>query len=201
MTVSSTGVLLLSGGLSRRFGGDNKLLAAFGGKPLAGHAAQTLSSCGFAHLMAVVPPGEAALRSLYRDYGFGLVETPAPENGQAESLACGIRAFANLSVSAVLVALADMPLVPASHFRALAEALGEGDAAASVVAGRRQPPVIFSSGCFEALSRLTGDRGGREVLVGLANVMDVPLAERLAVDIDTPADLDRCNRDCHDRDA
>jgi hypothetical protein len=58
-------------------------------------------------------------------------------------------------VDAVLVALADMPMVPPAHFAALVAAF-DGDRIASQCARQVLPPAIFGAGHFAALRALSG---------------------------------------------
>ncbi|HUG12942.1 MAG TPA: NTP transferase domain-containing protein, partial [Opitutaceae bacterium] len=57
----------------------------------------------------------------------------------------------------------------------------------------RGPPVIFPSAFFNELVALSGDSGARDVHRRHADaVHTVPFPDGV-VDIDTPADLDRCD--------
>jgi hypothetical protein len=68
-------------------------------------------------------------------------------------LAQGVAALED--VDAVLVALADMPMVPPAHFAALVAAF-DGNRIASQCAGQVLPPAIFGAGHFAALRALSG---------------------------------------------
>ena len=87
----------------------------------------------------------------------------------------------------VLIALADMPLVPADHIRALVAGF-DSDCIGTNAGGVTMPPAIFGSRHFAALTRLTGDRGGGMRLAGAPQVV---LDLTLALDVDRPEDLAR----------
>jgi molybdenum cofactor cytidylyltransferase len=87
----------------------------------------------------------------------------------------------------VLLALADMPLVPAAHIHALV-ARFDGDRIGTAADGVTMPPALFGRAHFPALAALTGDRGGALRLTGAPLV---ELAPDLALDIDRPEDLAR----------
>lgn len=175
-------LVLLAGGQSVRFGGP-KLIAPLCGKPLALHAATMLSAMPFAARYAVIGPDVPDLAAL----GFHTVPLDPPGAPQARSLALGVEAARKGGARAVLVALADMPLVPAAHIRALVSGF-DGDRIATSSDGVSMPPAIFGHIHFAALAALDGDRGGA---VRLKGAPTVPLDPRLALDVDRPEDLAR----------
>jgi len=175
-------LVLLAGGQSARFGGP-KLIAPLGGKPLALHAAEMLAALPFAVRYAVIGPDVPDLGAL----GFRTVPLDPPGAPQARSLALGVAAAQAGGARAVLVALADMPLVPAAHIRALVGGFA-GDRIATMAGSVTMPPAIFGAAHFAALTALDGDRGGA---VRLKGAPTVPLDPALALDVDRPEDLAR----------
>lgn len=121
---------------------------------------------------------------------FSVVELDCERPLQSRSLASGVAAAAAAGARAVLIALADMPLVPTRHFAALA-ARFDGDRIATSVAGTVTPPAIFGSSHFGALRFLEGDKGARSLLEGAPVVA---LEEIDAIDIDLPEDMQRAER-------
>ena len=87
----------------------------------------------------------------------------------------------------VLVALADMPLVPTEHIHALASTF-DGDRIATSAGGITMPPALFGARHFPSLTALGGDRGGSALLKGAPTVA---LDPALALDVDRPEDLAR----------
>jgi molybdenum cofactor cytidylyltransferase len=175
-------LVLLAGGQSVRFGGP-KLMAPLGSKPLALHAAGMLAALPFATRHAVIGPAVPDLAAL----GYQAVPLAPLGAPQARSLALGVAAAMAGNPRGVLVALADMPLVPPAHIHALASAFDE-DRIATSADGVTMPPAIFGSRHFTALITLDGDRGGGSLLKGAPTV---PLDPALALDIDRPEDLAR----------
>ncbi|OYU35356.1 NTP transferase domain-containing protein [Novosphingobium sp. PASSN1] len=175
-------LVLLAGGQSARFGGP-KLIAPLGGKPLALHAAAMLAALPFAARFAVIGPHAPDLAAL----GYQTVPLDPPGAAQARSLALGVAAAQASGARAVLVALADMPLVPSAHIRALVEAF-DGERIATSAGGVTMPPALFGAQHFAALTALGGDRGGASLLRGAPTV---PLDPALALDVDRPEDIAR----------
>jgi molybdenum cofactor cytidylyltransferase len=186
-------LVLLAAGLSHRFGTEDKLAAPFRGRPLAHHAADTLAGIAFAERFVVVGAGPSVLAGR----GFTLIANPVPEVGQSRSVALGVEAARAAGARAVLIALADMPLVTIGHIRRL---LMRYEDAHSIVASgdgaRRAPPALFGRAHFDALCDLEGDGGARALL---ARAAIVPVTPGELADIDTPTDLAGLQRDQGDR--
>ncbi len=178
-------LVLLAAGRARRFGAD-KLAQDLAGKPVAHHAAAKLARLPFATRIAVCSAATPPLAAL------GYVIVPLEPEGAplSRSIALGVAAAQASGAAAVLLALADMPLVPQAHFRALVEAF-EGSPLATLAGDTPMPPAMFGRASFAALRRLTGDRGARD-LIAMADTL--PLDRLFALDIDTPDDLVRAER-------
>lgn len=176
-----TCLVLLAAGLSTRFGAADKLAQPVGGRPLAMHAAETLVTIPFLARIAVVA-GDTSLP------GYRTVLNPHPEAGQSGSLRLGVAAALEIAPDAILVALADMPLVTADLIRRL---LVTADGPAAIVAShdgqRPQPPALFGSDHFAALLETSGDQGARDLIRSGNFVQADP---RELIDVDAPADLE-----------
>lgn len=119
-----------------------------------------------------------------------VVENATWMEGQATSLLLGIQAATSAGADAVLVMLADQPLIDSD---ALAKLIGVFDEKHRLVAshysGTIGAPAIFGSEFFNDLKRLSGDQGaGKWLRERGEEVTSVDLAEA-ATDIDTPDDL------------
>lgn len=172
-------MVLLAAGRAARFGAD-KLAAPLHDRPVGAHAAAMLAALPFGQHIAVVR-GDAPWVQ-----GYTRVPLDAPDAPQGRSLALGVAAARAGGADAVLVALADMPLVPRAHIAALLAAC-DGDRIASRAGdGTVMPPALFGARHFAALEALTGDRGAGALLRDAPFVTLPPGTER---DIDTPADL------------
>ncbi len=84
-----------------------------------------------------------------RDFPVTLVRNPSPDDGQPSSVRVGLAAL-SAKLDAVIVALADQPMINAQDITALIGAFKKrGDAAMVVprVAGEPGNPVIFEAAC------------------------------------------------------
>ena len=172
-------LILLAAGRSERFGSE-KLVAAFSGRPLWQWAARAAQEAGFRHLYFVtsedstVEPPERWTRVVNRQAALGM----------GSSIAAGVAAAS--AHRRVVVALADMPLVPPSHLRLLA---GQRGAVFTRQAdGSEGSPAGFDREHFAALQGLSGERGARSLPLGETAIIDPPSPQILS-DIDTPTDL------------
>ena len=175
-------VVLLAAGQSRRFGDTDKLASCVGGLPLGRHAARMLGAFPFAAHIAVT--GDVAPD--YEADGFVRIVNAAAASGQGGSIRLGVAEARLHDVDAILIALADMPLVPAEHVSALL-ALHTGPA--SIVASKDDhpgPPALFGRDWLDTLAALEGDRGAAGLL---AKAVLVACPDGALLDIDTPADL------------
>lgn len=181
--------ILLAAGRGARFGGD-KLLAALPDGTMLGAAAARAMMRVLPRVVAVVRPGDVALRRCLEEEWVDVVECAEAARGMGRSLACGIGAAPE--ADAWLIALADMPYIKDSSYRRVAQALAGGaELAAPSHRGQRGHPVGFGAGFGAALLALDGDRGARELFsahAGEARLIEVDDAGVLQ-DVDTPRDL------------
>jgi len=184
-------VAVLAAGQSRRFGPQDKLAAPFGEALLGEQAVRTLGGLACAHRWVIAASADHPCSPAWSAAGFAVAVNDQAEVGMGTSLALAARLAIEASADALLVALADMPLVPAAHFAALlarAVALGPEAMVASEVAGVRSPPAVFGRNHLAELAKAGGDRGARHLL-GQADPLICP--PHWLADVDDPAALAR----------
>jgi molybdenum cofactor cytidylyltransferase len=164
--------LILAAGQSTRFGSDKR--------------------------QALLPDGRCMLEAVITCYRqvFDSVELVVNEQadlGMGHSLACGAQALlAHEELSGVVIGLADMPAVSPATLMDVSQTL----------AGRMQPVVPVYQGhlgqprglprkWFDALSRLIGDQGARQLLDWRQAVPVHVNDPGILQDVDTPQDMDR----------
>jgi CTP:molybdopterin cytidylyltransferase MocA len=189
MPTTVAGILLAAGGGSRL--GRPKALVEIGGQTLAARGADLLRAGGADPVVVVTGAAPVDLPKVT------LVDNPGWRTGMGSSLIAGLRALAGQprSCRAVVVALADQPLIGAEAVRRLiaAHAAGAPVAVASYGGRPRNPVLIDRAYWPELLATTTGDAGARPFLRAhpdLITAVDCTGTGR-PDDIDTPEDLAR----------
>ncbi len=192
MQIESLSLALLAAGGSTRYGPGNKLLGSLNGKPLIAHAALTLSGMSFFEQVAICRAEDIEIHSLLEAAGYRIVINPNAADGQSTSVKAAAQAALSCGAAGLMIALGDMPAVPESHFRALADALDPAfgrDVTASLCAATniRQPPACFAKSQLEALLKSQGDKGARNII---ATAHCVTASAEALKDYDRPGDFD-----------
>jgi molybdenum cofactor cytidylyltransferase len=182
------GLVLAAGGASR-FGGA-KQLAELNGRPLIEHAVEAMLAVPAIERLIVVLGSNAELihRRAHLDEVEVVVADDWPE-GVSASLRAGVRA--TLDADALVITLADQPLIPPQVIAAVLDRIEmRAPAARATYAGRPGHPVLIKRELFEAVLALAGDAGARDLLErsGVVQVECGHLASD--VDVDTRADLE-----------
>ena len=188
------GCVLLAAGESTRFGGENKLLAAVDGTPMVRRSARTLLDANAAEVVVVVGHQRGAVREALAglDVEFRRVESYAA--GQSESVRAGVDAARRAGWDAAVFALGDMPFLDPSTVDELLRAYARtgGSIVAPTYRGRRGNPVLFDAIHFDALARVSGDRGGRRIVDEHPDAVLVDTDDLGVVrDVDYEAELER----------
>lgn len=185
--------VILAAGASRRYGSP-KQLARYRGETLVARSVRLAQEAGAEVVCVVLGYRAGPIRRALREggatpVGTSTVRNPRWRDGMGRSLACGVRAL-DRSARAVLVCLADQPLLTAEDLVTLVAAWRASPRAmvASRYAGKLGVPAIFPRAHFRALNSLSGDRGAQELLASSHDVIGVPIP-LAAVDIDEPRDL------------
>lgn len=183
--------LVLAAGSASRFGAT-KQLAEIDGVPLVRRATDAAAAVCGNHVAIVVGHDWRAVSEAGLATGGFLVCNERYADGLGSSIARGVRSLRHVA-DAVLVMLADQPLVTADHLRTLVTAWsGAGDEIiATEFDGSLGPPVLFGRDCFDELASLTGNSGGKQLLSDVRFRTRSVDFEPAAFDIDTPEDLAR----------
>jgi molybdenum cofactor cytidylyltransferase len=183
------GGLVLAAGSGSRFGGP-KQIAELRGRPLIEHAIDAVAAVPAIERIVVVLGAEADLVRARADLsGTEVVVAVDWEEGIAASLRAGIEALAD--ADAVLITLADQPLITPQVIAAVLDRIdSSAPAARAIYAGRPGHPVLVKRELFGDLRALEGDSGARDLLelAGVARVECGHLASDH--DVDTRAALE-----------
>jgi len=187
--------LLLCAGASTRFGGPKLMALARDStrqreERVAVLAVRNLiEGCGNA--LAVIRPGDGALRHALTEEGCAVLESQRSRDGMGESLADAVAATSG--AAGWIVALGDMPFISPDTIAKVRAQLEIGALLAAPVdaQGRRGHPVGFGSTLRQALLALRGDSGARLVVSHHHDAMvPVPVDDAgIFMDIDIPQHL------------
>ena len=178
-------LILLAAGRSERFGARDKLTEDFLGKPLAFHVVTALEAVPFRERIVV----QNGTMLDFAARGYRVIHNDRPEIGMSSSVKLGVASARAGGAEAVLIALADMPRVTATHVYRLLDGADGSDAVVASSDGTRPcPPALFGAGRFDTLLALDGDAGARAMIAGGKHI--VAAAHEL-LDIDRPEDLER----------
>jgi CTP:molybdopterin cytidylyltransferase MocA len=182
---------VLAAGRSRRFG-RSKQLEDFEGEPLVRRAAELAREVCGDRTVLVAGHESAAVIEAAGDAPRYLAVNERYADGIGGSIALVARAVSHVA-DAVLLLFADQPLITAGHLRTLIDNWSGADdeIMATAFSGTVGPPVLFPRGAFEALGKLSGDKGAKSVLEDPTFKLQAIPFEDAAVDIDTPADVER----------
>jgi molybdenum cofactor cytidylyltransferase len=176
-------VAVLAAGLGTRFGGG-KLETPCAGKPLGRWAIEAVEATGLGAGTVVTGPEGVSFAA-----GWTALLNPEPERGLGSSLALAAKAALERGDAALLVLLADMPLVTADYLRELAGSTAP--AATRQPDGRPGVPAVLDRALLEAAATMTGDRGAGPLLAG-ATLLHPPAGSLR--DVDTAEDLEEIER-------
>lgn len=189
--------VVLAAGTSARFGTENKLLAPLDGEPLIRRTVRTLRATDLSPLTVVVGHEAERVTAALAEMDLEVVSNPAFEAGQATSVRAGVERVRDRA-DAVLIALGDMPTVSVETVELLVDAYRSGvaDALAASYDGQRGNPVLFDETFFDDLTGVTGDVGGRKLLLKSDRSALVETDDPAVLrDVDRPEDLDSLSDD------
>ncbi len=184
--------LVLAAGTSTRMG-RNKLLLDLGGEVVVHRAVRQAIAAGLDPVIVVVGHEAERIVPVLADLACHTVRNDQPERGVNRSLWVGMEALPE-STPAVVVILADMPLITSEMYAALVERY-RSTALPLVVSefdGVTAPPTLYDRTLFGQLGAPDGDGCGKRVIQSnreRAAVLQWP--SELLTDLDEPADYER----------
>lgn len=179
------GAAVLAAGASRRFGEEDKLAQPFRGRPLGEHVVEAIPVDRIAEddRWIVVSRLGHPCATAWQAAGFQSVVNTDAMQGIGTSVSTAGMLAIDADLDGLIIALADMPLVPREHFGALIDAFADpSDIVCSSNGASRTPPAIIGSEHFSALAQQSGDTGARDLLAR-GQTIDCP--SEWLIDIDT----------------
>jgi len=188
--------IILAAGGARRLGRPKQLLH-FGQGTLLQHVLEAVLASPVAQAVLVLGAYaeeiKATLQPFRAEARLRVVENPLWEMGLSSSLRAGLAAL-EPDIAAALIVLADQPNITADLIaQLLAERARTGARlVAPAYRGERGNPVLFDRTLFAELAAVSGDQGGREVVMRhQAELATVEVATKAVfLDIDTLTDYE-----------
>lgn len=190
------GAVLLAAGAGERIGRRPKCLLELGGVPLIRRQLIALSGAGVDEVVVVLGHHAEAIEPVVQTFPVTLVRNPDPDAGQVSSQRIGLAALAG-KLDAVIVALADQPLVNAQDISALIGAWKKRPDGTRVlvpqVKGERGNPVMFAADVRDEILAGEANVGCRQWQAAHADAVAPFVTDnrRYRVDIDTEDDRAR----------
>lgn len=143
----SVGAVLLAAGEGSRMGGVAKPLIRLQGVPLIRRHLVALSGAGVDEVVVVTGHFHEAVEAVIQDFPVTLVHNPDYAQGQQGSVRRGLEALSG-KLDAVLVVLADQPLIGAGDLTELISAFKKrpgGHVLVPMVEGQRGNPIVLDA--------------------------------------------------------
>jgi CTP:molybdopterin cytidylyltransferase MocA len=194
------GAVLLAAGAGSRMGGRPKSLLELGGVPLIRRQLIALSGAGVDEVVVVLGHHADVIEPVIQSFPVTIVRNPDPDEGLASSQRIGLAALSG-KLDAVVVALADQPMLNSQDIVALIGAWKKRPEGASVVHplvdGERGNPVVIGADVREQV--LAGDAklGCRQWQAAHPEAVAPFVTDnrRYRIDVDTPEDIARFERE------
>ena len=193
--IASVAALILAAGSSSRMThGQHKLLLPLGERPVLSHVVEAALQSQATPVIVVLGHQSsqvaAALSSYTNHNKLNVQENPDYRAGMSTSLRTGIQALAQYpDCAAALVMLGDQPFVSMQLINRLLSARQKSGKRiiAPCYHGKRGNPVLFDASLFSELAAVSGDEGGRSVIMRHADeVEQIELSDAVAQhDVDT----------------
>jgi len=192
LTVSA---VLLAAGSASRMGHRPKCLLELDGVPLIQRQLMALAGAGMGEVVVVLGHYADRIEKALKEFPVRLVRNPQPDDGQIASQRMGLRAL-SARMDAVLVALADQPLITAQDVLDLIGAYKKRPTGTGVVQpavdGKPGNPVVFSSAVREDILAGESFFGCRQWQAAHPEQVHrwVTPNTRYRTDVDTPQDIE-----------
>jgi len=194
-------VVILAAGASSRMGIPKQVLK-WKNTTLLGHAIETAKALDQKKIVVVLGANFNQIEATLNDDHIEIIKNDDWESGMGKSIATGVCYIlkTDINFDAVLVMLADQPLVDQSYFNSMIAQYKVGAnqiIATAYKSGKQGVPVLFDQVYFEALSQLNDDKGAKVILHRHVEHVSVVQATHDVSDIDTLEDYERIYKSNH----
>ena len=194
---SQAGLILLAAGESSRMGTPKQLLS-YKGRSLIRHAVEEAVTSSCHPIIVVFGANCDRIAPEIDNLPIHITFNSQWRSGMSSSIAMGIKALQEFSSSfeAVIIALADQPLITASVYERLIERYYQNclKAVASHYNNTLGVPALFDRSLLPELLELKHKGGAKQLLERYSDrVLNLNLPEA-AIDIDTPVDYQKLTK-------
>ncbi len=184
-------LLILAAGESRRMGSPKQLLA-WEHTTLLGHAIETAISSRADQVLVLLGAEASDIRNSLNMDGIEIIVNEDWKEGLGSTIRKGVTFIESLDPvpDAVLLMLADQPLLGVNHLDKLISEIKKGDVGIVCTTYDKKlgVPAVFIRKYFRELSQLQGDRGAGKLIASHSDQAVGIAAGRNVVDLDTPQD-------------
>lgn len=189
------GAVLLAAGAGRRMGGVAKALIRLQGVPLVNRHLVAFSGAGVDEVVVVTGHARADVEAAVQGFPITLAHNERWADGQQGSVRVGLAALQG-PFDAVVVALADQPLVGAGDLTELIAAFKKrpsGHVVVPIVDGQRGNPVLLDAKACERIATGDANVGCRQFVERHPELVHrhETANARFVTDLDTPDDVAR----------
>lgn len=181
-------ILILAAGESKRMNGIKQLLP-WKNTTLLGNAIEQAIQSKVNAVYVVLGANANQIAQTIAHYNIQTIENKNWKNGLGNSIACGVNFLKEnqLQYDAILITLADQPLITAADYNALIDKYAQKEAKiiASETNNTPSVPAIFDAVYFEKLAQLNEDKGAKEILIAAQKEVYVLRSNTKMMDIDT----------------
>ena len=190
-------ILLLAAGGSSRMGVAKQLLP-WGGTSMIGNAINQTRSSNANEVLVVLGANFDDIEKDIASSKISIIRNNEWKLGLGSSIACGIDYVKQQhpEINAVLVMLADQPLIDSKYLNLLIETyiIGKKGIVATKYTNKYGVPAIFSEFYFDMLGALNSDQGAKELIGSNTNDVQGLTIEKNTMDVDTMQDYEQASK-------
>ena len=189
--VFKIGLIILAAGSATRMGRPKQLLS-YQGRSLILHAVEVALESLCQPIIVVLGAYAEQIKPELMLRAVQVVENSQWQEGMSSSIRAGISMLlkTNSKLDAVIISLADRPLVSPQIFNQLIQSYQETQKV--IIASKYNEttgvPALFSNALFPELMQLEGDKGAKALIQKYIDTGLILLIPEAAIDIDTPDD-------------
>jgi molybdenum cofactor cytidylyltransferase len=155
-------------GMSTRMDSRNKLLLPFDGRTLIERTVDTLIGSGIDEVIVVVGYQKEMVKAALHGKDIAIVENPEYREGMASSIRAGVAAVSPRA-EAIMVCLADQPLLEPADLNGIIRAMDEARSAGKSIVvpffkGQRGNPVVLDAIYRNAMIDVVSDVGCKRII-------------------------------------